>query len=75
VIEWVQEVSEGDSSPVRLRQRAIAITHGGTVNFLYRLDTGRPVHRGTQIFASENATLSIFEIDIRLVGFNLRLDT
>lgn len=78
VLEWVQEVSHRDSPPVRLRQRVLAITHGGTIDFLYRLGKRMPVHGGTQIFASENATLSIFEVhwpDVRLVDFSLGLDT
>lgn len=55
----------------------LAITHGGTLDFLYRLGTDIPVHGGDNGFHSgDNAHLSSFEIkgnEVKLLEFNSRL--
>ncbi len=57
-------------------ERVIAVTHGGTVDFLYRMGTGQPMHGGSGIFGSDNAALSTFEVSgaaVKLLAFNQRL--
>ena len=65
VMSWVQEIA--------CRTCVLAVTHGGTIDFLYRLATGLPIHGGDEIFSGGNATLSEFEIsdsEVRLVRFD-----
>ncbi|MEE8042254.1 MAG: histidine phosphatase family protein [Pseudomonadales bacterium] len=54
----------------------LAITSGGTIDFIYRLSTKRPLHGGHRIYGSNNVALSSFEIrwpDIRLLSFDVVL--
>ena len=54
--------------------RVLAVTHGGTIDFLYRLATAIPLHGGNEIFSADNASVSRLEINwpaIRLVHFNV----
>jgi broad specificity phosphatase PhoE len=65
VMSWLREVGA-------LRS-VLAITHGGTIDFLYRLATGHPLHGGTEIFSGSSASVSEFEVDlpqVRLLGFD-----
>ena len=68
LMSWIDDVRGLD--------RVLAITHGGTIDFLYRLATGRPVHGGDEIFAGANASISIFDVDahgVRLVDYEMPL--
>jgi broad specificity phosphatase PhoE len=54
----------------------LAITHGGTIDFLYRMATAEPIHGGDEIFAGSNASLSRFEVEypvLRLLTFAVSL--
>ena len=69
VLEWLQEAAA--------RQRVLAITHGGTIDFLYRMARGIDLHGGAQIFSASNASLSAFNVrfpDVELVAYDTRLD-
>lgn len=69
ILAWLEDASSYD--------RVLAITHGGTIDFLYRLGTGLPIHGGSEIFSAGNATLSIFEVDwpdVRLIDYSIGLD-
>jgi len=55
VMGWLQGV-------VRHRH-VLAITHGGTIDFLYRMGAGEPMHGGPTVFAGPNAARSTFEVD------------
>ncbi len=71
VKDWLEETSRAGLG------RVLAITHGGVIDFLYRLSGGHPVHGGERIFAGENLALSSFEVDwpeVRLLGFSETLD-
>jgi len=64
---WLEDVCR------RSPARALAITHGGTLDFLYRQATGRDLHGGSQIYAGDNAALSSFRVEwpqIELIGFS-----
>ncbi len=68
MLDWIEDVAGHGS--------VLAITHGGTVDFLYRLGTGQPPHGGVEIHASRNASLSTFEINgagVHLVDFDVAL--
>src|SRR5262249_3840419 len=43
-LDWVQSVAD--------RTRVLAVTHGGTIDFLYRLGRGGGAHGGEQIFSA-----------------------
>lgn len=55
VMSWLREVCE-------VHHHVLAVTHGGTIDFLFRLGTGRVVHGGNQVFAGPNAALSVFDV-------------
>jgi broad specificity phosphatase PhoE len=64
VFDWLQDA--------RRFERVLAITHGGTIDFLFRMATGHSLHGGTEIFSGANAAISELEIDwpsVRLVEF------
>jgi broad specificity phosphatase PhoE len=66
---WLEEVSLGDAG------RVLAITHGGVIDFLYRLAEGRPIHGGP-FDGGANLARSRFAIEwpaIRLIAFSERL--
>jgi 2,3-bisphosphoglycerate-dependent phosphoglycerate mutase len=70
VTAWLEEVSSGGAD------RVLAVTHGGVIDFLYRMATGRPLHGGEDIFGGENLGLSAFELagpDVRLIAFSTEL--
>ena len=56
VLEWLEETCRFTSG------RVLAVTHGGVIDFLYRIATEHPLHGGDRIFAGENASLSSFEV-------------
>ena len=71
VSDWISDVAS-------THQEVLAITHGGIIDFLYRLGTGRPLHGDDQVFSADNATLSVFEVrwpDVQLVDYSVPLDT
>jgi broad specificity phosphatase PhoE len=71
VKDWLEEASRAGLD------RVLAITHGGVIDFLYRLSGAHPVHGGERIFGGENLALSSFEVDwprVRLLGFSETLD-
>jgi len=56
--------------------RVLAVTHGGTIDFLCRLGNGWRLHGGDTIHSSANAHLSRFDLDwpvVRLLAFNQQL--
>lgn len=68
VFSWVEDVKAMD--------RVLAITHGGPIDFLYRMATGIDLHGGEQIFASSNAGYSIFSLKDNtwsLISYDLSL--
>ena len=54
VVEWLVEVA--------IYPRVLAVTHGGTIDFLFRLGTGGVVHGGDELFGGPNAALSVFDV-------------
>ena len=54
VMAWLREIEDFDA--------VLAVTHGGVIDFLYRMATDEPMHGG-RIFAGPNVALSSFEID------------
>jgi probable phosphoglycerate mutase len=63
---WLEEIAASGARHV------LAITHGGTLDFLYRMASGHPVHGGEKVFAGANAALSRFELDwprVRMLFF------
>jgi broad specificity phosphatase PhoE len=68
ILEWILEN--------RRFEKVLAITHGGTIDFLYRMAIGLEVHGGSEIYSATNASLSIFAIEwpqIELVTYDARL--
>ena len=55
ITDWLQEVEA--------HRRVLAVTHGGTIDFLYRLGSGGPLHGGGTVFAGPNAALSVFDVE------------
>lgn len=69
VLSWLEEAAT--------RQRVLAVTHGGTIDFLYRMATGSPMHGGSEIFGAENLSLSIFKViwpDVKLEAFSMPIE-
>jgi len=69
VVAWLRDCA--------CHRRVLAVTHGGTVDFLYRLASGACVHGGREIFAGDNASVSMFEVswpEVRLVDYSVPLD-
>ena len=56
VLAWLEDAARHES--------VLAITHGGTIDFLYRLGTDQPLHGGTGIFGGENASLTSFTVEL-----------
>jgi broad specificity phosphatase PhoE len=64
-VGWLQDIAH--------HRRVLAITHGGTVDFLYRMARGLPLHDGTEAIKVSNASLSTFRIDwpvVELLSFD-----
>ena len=69
LMHWLEEIAAE-------HQNVLAITHGGTLDFLYRMGSGAPIHGGGRMHAGENAALSIFEVtwpDVKLIEFSRKL--
>ena len=68
VVDWLEEISG--------MNRVLAITHGGIIDFLYRMGTGRPLHGGTNVYSGQNGSMNKFEIDwpsVRMVEYSVEL--
>jgi len=68
VVAWLQAT--------RTHRRVLAITHGGTIDFLYRLACAIDLHGGPSLFSASNASLSTFVVrwpDLELVEFDAPL--
>lgn len=55
VMEWLREVSA-------IHESVLAFTHGGIVDFFFRLGSGLELHGGSEVFAGPNAAISEFEV-------------
>jgi probable phosphoglycerate mutase len=67
VLEWLEETYRTASD------RVLAVTHGGVIDFLYRIGTGHSLHGGARIFAGDNSSLSSFDVawpSIELLEFS-----
>jgi broad specificity phosphatase PhoE len=67
VKDWLEEMSRAGL------KRVLAVTHGGVIDFLYRMSGGHPIHGGERIFGGENLALSSFEVvwpRVRLITFS-----
>lgn len=65
ILSWLRDVSSVD-------ENVLAVTHGGTIDFLYRLGTDHDLHGGDHLFAGPNVGLSVFEVlwpDVTLVTY------
>jgi broad specificity phosphatase PhoE len=72
VLSWLEQIAQCKAA------RVLAITHGGTIDFLYRMAMAQPIHGGDEIFGGSNATLSRFEVEypvIRLITFAASLES
>jgi 2,3-bisphosphoglycerate-dependent phosphoglycerate mutase len=68
VLSWLHDIESLGS--------VLAVTHGGTIDFLYRMSTGRDLHGGSEIFSASNASLSIFGVtwpQVRLISYDTGL--
>ena len=68
MLEWLQELGS--------LRRVLAITHGGTIDFLYRMAQGIDLHGGTKIFSASTASLSTFDVRlprVELIAYDRRL--
>ena len=66
VLTWLEEAATAHAG------RVLAVTHGGVIDFIYRMATERPLHGG-EIFGGDNLTLSRFEVvwpRVRLVSLS-----
>jgi len=62
---WIESVQSID--------RVLVVTHGGTLDFLYRLSSGLDLHGGEQLFVGDNVALSKFTVewpDVKLLSFS-----
>jgi len=67
VMAWLEEACACGA------ERVLAITHGGVIDFLYRMGTGSPMHGGEQVHGGDNLALSSFEVawpHVRLISFS-----
>ena len=60
ILEWLQSVST--------HRHVLAVTHGGTIDFLSRLGKNEPPHGGEEVFAGPNAAISVFEVSLPSVA-------
>jgi probable phosphoglycerate mutase len=66
VLDWLEEAAAYG--------RVLAITHGGTIDLLYRMATSSPLHGGATIFAASNASVSRFEVcwpKLQLIAYDV----
>ena len=57
VSSWLEEAAHSGANHV------LAITHGGTVDFIYRMGAGLGLHGGGSIFGGENLSRSSFLVE------------
>lgn len=69
MLSWLEDALRHES--------VLAITSGGTIDFIYRLSTDTPLHGGTRIYGSDNVALSSFEVDrpAALINRTIRMVT
>ena len=70
VLSWLADALSHES--------VLAVTSGGTIDFIYRMSTHTALHGGKRIYGSRNVALSAFEIrwpDIRLLSFDAVLSS
>ena len=70
VTSWLEELAGERADNV------LAVTHGGVIDFLFRMDSGRPLHGGGDVFGGDNLSLSTFDVtwpEVRLVAFSTPL--
>ena len=66
VVEWLRGIAT--------HERVLAITHGGTIDFLYRMASGIDLHGGSQIFSASNASMSSFSVQwpqVQLISYDV----
>ena len=69
VLAWLEEVAA--------RDRVLAVTHGGVIDFLERLALGQPLHGG-EFYGGANLGLTAFEVTwptLRFLSFSERVPT
>ena len=67
---WIQSIQRCNT--------VLAVSHGGMLDFLYRLSCGLDLHGGERIFDGANAAMSKFRINwpqVELITFGKPLDT
>ena len=65
---WLREIAQ--------HRHVLAITHGGVIDFLYRMGTRSDLHGGATLFASSNVALTSFEVGaagVRLLEYDVPL--
>lgn len=65
VMSWIKELRDFN--------KVLAITHGGTIDFLYRMASGTALHGGETIFTGKNAAISMFSKEANnwcVIGFD-----
>jgi broad specificity phosphatase PhoE len=70
VMSWLEDVAGEQADNV------LAVTHGGVIDFLFRLGSGRPLHGGAEVFGGDNLGLSTFDLawpQVRLIAFSTPL--
>jgi broad specificity phosphatase PhoE len=70
VMSWLEDVA-GERA-----ENVLAVTHGGVIDFLFRLGSGFPPHGGGGVFGGDNLGLSTFDVAwprVRLVAFSTPL--
>ena len=55
ILDWLEDAVAYEN--------VLAITHGGTIDFLYRLGAGVAPHGGSKVFAGRNGAKSIFDVE------------
>ena len=68
VVAWLEDILVHD--------HVLAVTHGGTIDFLYRLGTNADLHGGDEVFSGPAAAVSVFEVEwpqVVVLEYGLRL--
>jgi 2,3-bisphosphoglycerate-dependent phosphoglycerate mutase len=67
VRDWLDDVRRSGAA------NALAVTHGGVIDFVYRLALDKPIHGGGTIFGGDNLSCSTFALDgdrIKMIAFS-----
>jgi broad specificity phosphatase PhoE len=70
VMSWLKDVAGASALNV------LAVTHGGVIDFLFRMGSGRSLHGGAEVFGGDNLGLSTFDVawpQVRLIAFSTPL--